>query len=57
MKHPKGNGKNSIPGSPKSVLVMTKFPEVNSPIDEELRHVIEVVRKCVQDEGFHPRIF
>jgi hypothetical protein len=36
---------------------MTKCPEINSPIDEELKHVIEVVRKCVQDEGVHPSIF
>ena len=33
---------------------MTKCPEINSPIDEELKHVIEVVRSACRMRAFIP---
>jgi hypothetical protein len=50
--YPKGKLEEFNAGKPyeKSVFIMTRFPEANSAIDEELRHVKDVFRKCVQNQ-------
>ncbi len=40
----------------KSVFIMTKFPEGNTPLDAELERVIKAVQDAVVACGFTPRI-
>ncbi len=40
----------------KSVFIMTKFPDGNGPLDDQLNQVIDVVKDSVEKAGFLPRI-
>lgn len=40
----------------KSVFIMTKFPEGDTPLDAELKRVIKAVQTAVTECGFTPRI-
>jgi len=40
----------------KSVFIMTKFPDGNGTIDDELTKVIKTVQDSITRSGFHPRI-
>jgi hypothetical protein len=51
----------SFHGSPgfsfeKSVFIMTKFPEGNSPMDTQLARVIDSVRVAITESGHVPRV-
>jgi hypothetical protein len=43
-------------GYEKSVFIMTKFPEGDSPLDQQLRRVIKAVKTVVNECGHAPRI-
>ena len=40
----------------KSIFIMTKFPEDDTPLDKELERVIKAVQDAVVECGFTPRI-
>lgn len=40
----------------KSIFIMTKFPEGNQPVDQELRDVIKAVEDAITEAGYVPRI-
>jgi hypothetical protein len=40
----------------KSIFIMTKFPEGNDPVDQELRAVIKAVEDAITECGYVPRI-
>lgn len=40
----------------RSVFIMTKYPEGNGPIDDELRSVIDAVRKAITNCGYTPHL-